>query len=548
VRGQSEPPSLAPPPLSALTPSGVVAAAKLQSPSTLRPKASIQIESGLFDDEDDDAEEAPTRALPRVLPLGPITKSTSGSKSAIPTPMPSPAAFLANISGATKADRDPTPPAGPEGSTPGHPTPEPAGRSTPEPAGRSTPEPAGRSTPEPAGRSTPEPAPAGRSTPGHSTPEPAPAGHSTPGHSTPAAIPAEQAEDAPIRTMVSTDSEQRSSAAVSGAFSSSLPRPGRLIPHRRREGPALGRSGKAVVAAEAVAAVPETAQPGVPKLASPQDTASLISGLTDEIVGESMHEAAVTVQVETPAHLAAVAQDARDAQDARRRRGLWIAAGIAALLCVVVAVALLASRNGTPEPEDRSARTDDQDRDQDQNQDPAEPGPELAVADDPQPTETGADPDVDPSTAGDPGETGSEAPDTDALDLGDEQPVADLTPQKPKSKPKSKPKAEPKPEPKAEPKPAPKPKPEPKPKDTRSAAQLYDAAKKAYSKGNARGAYDLALASQRKKKKSKTAELLTLSACKLHSAGKASSALRAVTPIRRGAIKKQCKNMGVTIK
>ena len=51
----------------------------------------------------------------------------------------------------------------------------------------------------------------------------------------------------------------------------------------------------------------------------------------------------------------------------------------------------------------------------------------------------------------------------------------------------------------------------------------------------------------RKKGKSKTAELMVLASCKMKDTGKAKSALSKVTPIRRGAVKKSCKAIGVSL-
>jgi hypothetical protein len=268
----------------------------------------------------------------------------------------------------------------------------------------------------------------------------------------------------------------------------------------------------------------------VPERIAAQDTASLVNGLADEVIAE--HElAASSASVPNASPVELDTTDDSPSPSERRRKLALYFLGVAAVLSLIVA--LLPSKETTNE---------------------TEPTPEVAEAPEPEPDPTllaEAPPQEpvpvpqEPVPASDT-ETGAET-DAGTEPAPEPTPVASTKPKptttKPEPKPESKPK--PKPEPKPEPKPtAPTPG---GPDDKRSADELYDAAKAAYNSGRAADAYKLAYASWRKKDKSKTAELMTLAACKLKDKAKAKSSLDKVTALRRAAIKKDCQALGLSL-
>jgi outer membrane biosynthesis protein TonB len=270
----------------------------------------------------------------------------------------------------------------------------------------------------------------------------------------------------------------------------------------------------------------------VPEPISAQDTASLVNGLADEIIAAE-HEpspaansgalaGATPVEIDLP-------PERRPANERRRKLALYFL-GVAAVLSLIVA--LLPSKDDPSE---------------------TEPTPEVADASESEPTPN------DPTLLAEAKPPEPEPLPIEPIPASETETGADAEPEpepppvsssKPKPKTTKQPEAEPKPEPKPQPKPEPKPEPTPTPggpDDKRSADELYNAAKAAYASGRAADAYKLAYASWRKKDKGKTAELMTLAACKLKDKAKAKSSLDKVPALRRSAIKKECQGLGLSL-
>jgi outer membrane biosynthesis protein TonB len=270
----------------------------------------------------------------------------------------------------------------------------------------------------------------------------------------------------------------------------------------------------------------------VPEPISAQDTASLVNGLADEIIAAE-HEPSPAANSgalagATPVEIDDLPPERRPANERRRKLALYFL-GVAAVLSLIVA--LLPSKDDPSETEPTPEVADTPE---------PEPTPDptlLAEAKPPEPDPLPLEPIPASET-----ETGA-----DAEPEPEPQPVSSS---KPKPKTTKQPEAEPKPEPKPQPKPEPKPEPTPTPggpDDKRSADELYNAAKAAYASGRAADAYKLAYASWRKKDKGKTAELMTLAACKLKDKAKAKSSLDKVPALRRSAIKKECQGLGLSL-
>ena len=264
---------------------------------------------------------------------------------------------------------------------------------------------------------------------------------------------------------------------------------------------------------------------GAPHAIAKEDTGALIDGMADEIVAQARRE---RVQTQIVATLPAP----KPTTDNRRTRKLVIGFSIFALAASLL-VALLPDSSEDTIAEDDAAEP--------------EPLPTALPESEPKPDLIAqADPAPEPIAAPDP-------PSEEPLAEPEPEPEPTVEAPKPEKSTKPKTKAEPKPEPvvatkpKPEPKPEPKPAAKPEPVDNRNGKQLYDAAKSAYDKGKASEAYKLALASYRKEPKPKTAELMLLAACKLGDSTKAKSAIDKVSGVRKPAMRKQCKGMGVTI-
>jgi hypothetical protein len=344
------------------------------------------------------------------------------------------------------------------------------------------------------------------------------------------------------------DLDPQHASEVSPEEPRGLPRPGRLPPPSGR-GPSGARppAPPSPIAAEpqdpnalpALAPAPAVVAafvPGVPDVVEPQDTAALIDGLANEIIAEATAESAATIHMKAP--VVAVEEDPPPGQTQRNRKiALYALVGAAVISLIVT---LLPSKKDDAAAKDPAV---EQPARGDEKVPEAEPEPELAQAD----------------SADSAGSAGPVEAEPDPPPVGDPQPTPTDEPEaEPESKPKpvasttSKPAPEPKPKPTPKPKPKPTPKPEPKPApagstDTRNDQQLYDAAKAAYNSGSAAEAYKLASASYKKKPKAKTAELMTLAACKLKDKNKALTALNKVALLRRTPIKKECKAMGLAL-
>ncbi|NVB42320.1 hypothetical protein G6O69_31145 [Pseudenhygromyxa sp. WMMC2535] len=320
-----------------------------------------------------------------------------------------------------------------------------------------------------------------------------------------------------------------------------LPRPGRLPQPARRDSPALSPSPQAASVVPQPSMAMRGRSEGAPVPVAPQDTASLISGLADELVAEVERENAPTVQVDLhQSRLAASAQAPEEAPTSRRKFVL-IGVGAAALIALMAAFAIAKKGGGKDEVADAQPLV------QAEPSDAAQPGP-LAARDPQADAATGTETGVETGTET---EAGAETETETETETGPEPSVAAKAPSpqpRPRnraSKSRSKSTST-----------ATKPttttttasKPEPKASTANlDADALYTKAESAYKKGSAGEAYKLASSSYNKKKRSKTAELMTLAACKLGSQGKAEASLKKVTLIRRNAIKKQCKSLGVKL-
>lgn len=335
-----------------------------------------------------------------------------------------------------------------------------------------------------------------------------------------------------LRADETLDDELAEEADI-GARAPELPRPARLPLPGARLPPAdpIIAARLAQVAAEQ----PTSAPVGAPQMISPQDTASLVNGLASELIAEVESEQAVTLQVKVP-----VVASQPPRTDDRRRRKFALGALAAGMLLSILALVLPGG-----EGEDASLVPDIE------QPQPEQPDPTLAARTDakPQPEpEPVAPPTAEPDVEAEP------EPQVEAPPEPEPEPKPEPAPNKPAPGPKrgKKSQSEPEPTPAAkqtDPKPAPKPDPKPSTSasDNRSADDLYSAAQSAYSNGRASEAYKLASDSYRKSSKSKTAELMTLAACKLKDAGKARSALAKVSAFKRNGIKKDCKAMGVNL-
>lgn len=316
---------------------------------------------------------------------------------------------------------------------------------------------------------------------------------------------------------------------------SALRRPGRL--------PAPDRPPVAPAPATAERIIPKPTMimgsSGVPTPMPKQDTGALIDGLANELVAEAQRETAVTIQAKTPARVAA------EARQKRNKRLAWAFVAVAA--AAIFTVALLPD-----DPADSQAASDVEPTRDEPAPEPSAPQPDdrLALAD---PTPEAPEPALAGSEAGEAAAVPSEP---EAVEPEPEPAAPELAttaagPSKKKSTTKTETKTETKSATtstsKSEPALSTSPSKPTSPTDNRSAKELYDAAKSAYDKGQAGEAYKLAFSSWRKQAKPKTAELMTLAACKLKDSSKAKGALDKVASLRRGAIRKQCKSLGLSI-
>ena len=319
-----------------------------------------------------------------------------------------------------------------------------------------------------------------------------------------------------------------------GAQTPELPRPARLPLPGARLPPAdpIIAARLAQVAAEQ----PTSAPVGAPQMISPQDTASLVNGLASELIAEVESEQAVTLQAKVP-----VVASQPPRTDDRRRRKFAIGALAAGMLLSILALVLPSG-----EGEDASLVPDIEQP----QPDPSDPTLAAQTEAKPQPEpEPVAPPTAEPDVEAEP-EPQVEAPPPEPEP--EPEPKPEPASNKPAPGPKRGKKSQSEPTPTAkQPDPKPAPKPESKPttsaSDDRSADDLYSAAQSAYKSGRASEAYKLASDSYRKSSKSKTAELMTLAACKLEDAGKARSALAKVSAFKRNGVKKDCKAMGVNL-
>lgn len=320
------------------------------------------------------------------------------------------------------------------------------------------------------------------------------------------------------------------------------PRPVRLPTPGARLPPASEVVAQRIALASVQASEAPT-EAGAPTPIAPQDTASLIDGLANELIADSEREAAVTLQAKLPKR----DRPAVSASGRKRKIALYFLGAAAAVSLIV---ALLPSN-------ERASKADGEAQQQAKaDTKPVGEQPLTETDPDPQPTEpaTAPEPAPEPKVEPTPEPEPEPEPEVQAPPVEEPKPVVATT-TKPKTSKKPAPEPEPPPkvaEPKPEPKPQPKPEP-PKPTtgggptDTRDDKQLYTAAKAAYNSGDAAEAYKLAFASYKKKSNKKTAELMVLAACKLKDAGKAKSSLDKVAAVRRPAMKKECSAMGLSL-
>jgi hypothetical protein len=134
----------------------------------------------------------------------------------------------------------------------------------------------------------------------------------------------------------------------------------------------------------------------------------------------------------------------------------------------------------------------------------------------------------------------------DAEPADDPEPAKKSRSARPRSKSRSK---KPTPEPAPAPTPAPKPAatPKPKPPAPKSAAQLLSEARAAYKRGDAAKAHELAKASRAKSKTTAATELMVRSSCKRKQASTAARELKLLPLLKRGAVKRDCRAMGVKL-